>query len=291
VTELLVYATLSRAETARSLLGSACRATGLDARLELYGTGSLYQRLGPRHSPPLPDVVLWFGPFAAAAAAQDGLLQPYQPKRLADAAVHDSAWRWTTLDYLSIGVVGRATTGGLQGLSSVPSLAIADPERSEAGLGILLAWLDRSRQVDKDVERGWSWWQQRAQSGMALAEDDAGAAAMVASGGASHAVSLLDTASPVAGLAPLPNAVGLAASSRNGDAAKQLLDWLTSEEAGTMLRLSPWQAATNGLQALLSAAPQLDVDWARQQYAATRKRWAQNGFGPRIPTSRVQGQA
>src|ERR1051326_6514171 len=124
VTEVLVYATISRAQTARSLLSGACRATGLDARLELYGTGSLYQRLGPRHSPPFPDVVLWFGPFAAQAAAQDGLLQPYQPKHLADRVVHDAGWRWTTLDYLSIGVVGHATTGGLQGLSGVPTLAI-----------------------------------------------------------------------------------------------------------------------------------------------------------------------
>ena len=65
------------------LLGAACRATGIGARLELYGSGSLYQRLGPRHAPPLPDLVLWFGPFAAQAAALDGLLQPYQPASVA----------------------------------------------------------------------------------------------------------------------------------------------------------------------------------------------------------------
>jgi hypothetical protein len=46
------------------------------------------------------------------------------------------------------------------------------------------------------------------------------------------------------------------------------------------LKLSPWQAASNGLQGLLSAAPAFDVDWARQQYSAARNRWAQSGFGP-----------
>src|SRR6266851_1376261 len=106
VTEVLVYATASRAQTARTLLGAACQATGMNVRLELYGSGSLYQRLGPRHAPPLPDVVLWFGPFAAQSAALDGLLQPYQPASVAPNAAHDASWRWTTLDYLPIGVVG-----------------------------------------------------------------------------------------------------------------------------------------------------------------------------------------
>src|SRR5207248_8637497 len=51
VTDILVYATESRADIARALLGAACQATGSSARLELYGSGSLYQRLGPRHGP------------------------------------------------------------------------------------------------------------------------------------------------------------------------------------------------------------------------------------------------
>jgi ABC-type Fe3+ transport system substrate-binding protein len=280
VTEVLVYATTERAQTARVLLAAACQATGISVRLELYGSGSLYQRLGPRHAPPLPDVVLWFGPFAAQSAGLDGLLQPYQPANVAAAAVHDPNWFWTTLDYRPIGVVGPTGVRDMQELAGVPSLAIADPERSEIGLSMLLATLDRSRQVDGDVERGWTWWQQRALSGLALAEDDAGALAIVDDGGASHALSLAETALPVPGLAPIPNAVGLATSSRNLAAAKHLIDWLTSDAAGDTLKLSPWRAATNGLQALLSAAPPLDVSWCRQQYTATRFRWAQSGFGP-----------
>src|SRR6476469_6816182 len=118
MTAVLVYATMARAETARALLGPACRATGINARLELYGTGSLYQRLGPRHAPPLPDVVMWSGAFAAQAAAADGLLQAYQPVGAASspgsgtsAAAHDPDWRWSTLDYATVGVVGPAAVG------------------------------------------------------------------------------------------------------------------------------------------------------------------------------------
>jgi ABC-type Fe3+ transport system substrate-binding protein len=113
-----------------------------------------------------------------------------------------------------------------------------------------------------------------------FAEDDAGAAAMAGEGGVSHALTLAETAAPLAGLPPIPHAIGVAANSRNLDQARQLLDWLTSDAAGALLRLSPWQAATNGLQTLLIAAPPLDVEWARQQYAAARRRWAQSGFAP-----------
>jgi ABC-type Fe3+ transport system substrate-binding protein len=282
VTEVLVYATASRAQTARSLLGAACQATGVSARLELYGSGSLYQRLGPRHAPPLPDVVLWFGPFAAQAAALDGLLQAYQPANVAAAAVHEANWRWTSLDYFPIGVLGSTSVAGLQDLASGPGLAIADPERSEIGLSILLAMLDRARQVDGDVERGWTWWQQRAQGGLALAEDDAGAVAIAGEPGGLRALTLSESASPVPGLAPIPNAIGLAASARNLDAARHLLDWLTSDTAGDILKLSPWRASTNGLQPLLSAAPALDIEWCRQQYTPTRQRWSQSAFAPAL---------
>ncbi len=280
VTDVLVYATASRAQTARALLGAACQATGLGVQLEVYGSGSLYQRLGPRHAPPLPDAVMWFGPFAAQSAALDGLLQPYQPASLAPAAVHDPNWRWTVLDYLRIGAVGSSHIGSLHDLESVQTLAMADPERSEVGLSMLLAMLDRARQVDGDVETSWTWWQQRAQRGLALTEDDAGAVAMVGEGGASHALSLAESAAPVPGLAPIPNAVGLAASARNLVAARHLLDWLTSDAAGDWLKGSPWRASTNGLEALLSAAPPLDIDWCRDQYTPTRQRWAQSGFAP-----------
>jgi ABC-type Fe3+ transport system substrate-binding protein len=224
---------------------------------------------------------MWFGPFAAHGAALDGLLQPYHPPRIADVAAHDSSWRWFTLDYQPVGVIGSAA-GGLQDLASVRRLAVADPERSEMGMGILLSMLDRARQIDGDVERAWTWWQQRARSGLVLIEDDRDAAATVRGGEASHALSLLESGSPLTGLAPIPNAIGLAASARNVDGARRLLDWLADESGGTVIRLSPWQAASNGLEALLSAAPPLDVDWCRQQYTATRRRWAQSGFGPAV---------
>jgi ABC-type Fe3+ transport system substrate-binding protein len=168
-------------------------------------------------------------------------------------------------------------------VAGVPRLAIADPERSEVGLSILLATLDRARQVESDVERGWTWWHQRAALGLVLAEDDAGAAAMVrVNGGASHALTLSPDSTRVVGLAPIPHALALAAASRNLDAARKLLDWLTSEAAGAMLQMSPWQPATNGLAGLLQAATPLDVDWACQQYMATRQRWAESAFGPMV---------
>ncbi|HLZ30375.1 MAG TPA: substrate-binding domain-containing protein [Chloroflexota bacterium] len=282
MTEVLVYATASRAQTARALLGAACRATDIGVRLELYGSGSLYQRLGPRHAPPLPDVVLWLGPFAAQSAGLDGLLQPYQPASVAAAALHDPKWYWTTLDYRPIGVVGPTGVQNLQDLAGVPGVAMADPERSEVGLSILLATLDRARQRDGDVERAWTWWVQRAARGLVLAEEDPDALAIVSDGGASHALTVAETAAPVPGLAPIPHAVGLAANSPHPAAAKRLLDWLTSDAAGDTLKYSPWRAATNGLEALLSAAPPLDVEWCRQNYTATRRRWAASGFGPQL---------
>jgi ABC-type Fe3+ transport system substrate-binding protein len=283
VTDVLVYATSSRAQTARALLQAGCLATGINARLELYGSGSLYQRLGPRHAPPLPDVVLWFGPFAAQSAGLDGLLQPYQPASVSPTAVHDPNWRWTTLDYLPIGIVGPTGPHSLQDVAAMPLVSIADPERSEVGLSVVLATLDRARQVEGDPERAWTWWQQRAASGLVLAEEDAAAVGLVADGSASHALSLFGaSSSAVAGLAPIPNVVSLAASARSVDAAKHLVDWLTSDAAADALNFSPWRAATNGLQALLEAAPALDVEWCRKQYTATRQRWARSGFGPQL---------
>jgi len=280
VSEVLVYSSDVRADMARMVLAQACRATGTSARLEIYGTGSLYQRLGPRRAPPLPDIVWWFGPFAARAAAVDGLLQAYQPPRLADGAMHDPDWKWIALEYSAVGIAGSTPVSGWQDLAAVPKLAVADPERSEIGLSLLLASLDRARQMDGDVERGWTWWQSRAAAGLILAEDDAGALALVQAGAASHALTLSPNATPLAGLAPLPHAVGLAASSRNLDSAQGMLDWLTSEDAASAFGLSPWRAATNGLAALWQTAPALDVEWGRQQYTAARQRWAQSGFSP-----------
>jgi ABC-type Fe3+ transport system substrate-binding protein len=214
----------------------------------------------------------------------DGLLQPYQPPRAPDGVAHDPEWRWTTLDYSLIGALGVAPASSLTDLSTAPRLALADPERSEVGLSILLASLDRARQVGGDAERGWAWWAQRARAGLALAEDDAGVAGLVESRKASHALTLAPAAAPLMDLAPVPHAIGLAAASRNLDAARRLLDWLTSEAAAGSLRLSPWQAASNGLAAARQAAPALDIDWAREQYTASRRRWAQSGFGPDLET-------
>ena len=275
MTDVLVYVTEARADVARGLLGAACAATGTTARLEIYGgTGSLYQKLGPRHSPPPPDIVLWFGPFAAGAAAVDGLLQAYQPPRVPDGIVHDPDWKWTTLDYSVVGVRGATAAMSWDELSVVQRLAIPDPERSEVGLSILLASLDRARQVDGDVERGWSWWTQRAHAGLALAEDDAGASALVNSGKASHALTLAAGAQPLNGVAPIPHAISLAAASRNVAAARRLLDWVTSEAAAGLVSLSAWQLPRN------TTAAMIDVDWARQQYSETRRRWAQSGLAP-----------
>jgi ABC-type Fe3+ transport system substrate-binding protein len=285
MSEVLVYAAAPRMHAARTVLAAACQATGISAQLEVFGTGAMYQRLGPRHAPPLPDLVLWFGAVAADAAAMDGLLQPHQPARLADGAVHDPGWRWTTLDFTPIGWIGRsgsAAVTSIQDLAAVPTLAVADPERSEVGLSIMLAMLDRARQVESDVERGWSWWQERVSRGIALAEDDERAVALVGEGMASHALSLAEVGMPMAGLAPIPNAIGLAANARNVVGARRLLDWVTGEQAATALRRSPWRASSNGLQALLAAAPPLDLGWCRQQYTASRRRWALSGMGPVI---------
>jgi ABC-type Fe3+ transport system substrate-binding protein len=287
MSDVLIYASAARADTARWVLAHACRATATNARLEIYGTGSLYQRLGPRRAQPMPDLVWWFGPFAARAAALDGLLQPHQPSQVADGAARDPDWNWTAVEYSTIGSVGDAGVGRWSDLASVPRLAMADPERSEVGMTILLASLDRARQSEGDVERGWAWWQARVAAGLVLAEDEAGALALVQSGAASHAVTLSPGATPVSGLAPIPHGVALAASSRSVDTARRVLEWLTSLEAATTAAagsamLSPWQAATNGLAGLWRDAPPLDVEWGRQQYAAARARWAGSGFAPTL---------
>ena len=299
MTDLLVYATATREAVARAVLGAACQATGMGVRLEVFAsTGSLYQRLGPRRGQPFPAEVMWFGPFAAAAATADGLLRPHEPARVADAAIHDANWMWTSLDYSAVGVLGEPPVASWPDLATVPRLALADPERSEVGMSLLLAVLDQARQTEGDAERGWAWWQQRARSaravqpapasavatsrGIAFAEDDAGGAELIGEAGVTHALTLADSATPLVGLAPIPHAVGLAAHSRNLDDARRLLDWLTSEAVAPAVRLSPWRAASNGLQALVAAAPPLDVEWCRQQYNAARQRWAQSGFAPQI---------
>jgi ABC-type Fe3+ transport system substrate-binding protein len=276
MTDVLVYAADSRADAARTVLRAACAAIGASVRLDVYGSGSLYQRLGPRHAPPPPDLVMWFGPFGARSASIDGLLQPYRPAQLAHGVVHDPDWKWTALEYSTIGVVGATQVSSWQDLASVPRLAVPDPERSEVGLTILLSSLDRARQANGDADVGWAWWQARARAGLALAEDDARALSLVDTGAATHALTLSASAAPLGGLAPIPHAIGLAASSKNVDAARRALDWLVSELAtASVSGLSPWSAS-----GLLQSAPALDIAWCHQQYTAARRRWAQSGFGP-----------
>jgi ABC-type Fe3+ transport system substrate-binding protein len=278
VAEVLVYAALPQAMTARAALTAGCHAVGVGVQLELYSTGSLYQRLGPRHASPLPDLVMWFGPFAAQAAAMDNLLQPHQPRHVAPTVAHDLAWRWTTLDYWTVGAVGTQPANRLADLAAAPTLALPDPERAEAGMAVLLAMLDRARTVEGDVERGWAWWHERARKGLILVEDDADAETAATDGRASNGLTIFsERGERLDELAPIPNAVGLATNSQNVAAARELLDWLTSDAAAAALRLSPWQAGT---QSLMASSPSLDVDWARAQYTATRQRWARSGFGP-----------
>ena len=245
VADLLAYAASPRADAARSQLAAACAATGMSVRLEVLGSGALYQRLGPRRVAPAPDLVWWFGPFAARAAAADGLVQ--------DVRMLESA---------AVGAVGPDATSVAQ-VAEVPRLALADPERSEVGMAILLAMLDRVRQAQGDVEQGWTWWQQRATAGVVLTEDDAGALAVVQSGAASHALTLSSDGAPLGDLAPVPHAVALASNSRNMDDATRLLEWLTSRSSG-------------------QASSSLDIDWCTQNYLAVRQRWAGSGFSPSL---------
>ena len=234
-----MYASSARADAARTQLAAACAETGLNVRLEVFGTGALYQRLSARRAPPAPDVTFWFGPFAATAAAADGLVQN----------VH-------MIDFSPVAVVGSSVQS-LSELSGVPRLAMPDPERSEVGMAIVLAMLDASRRTQEDA---WAWLQQRARAGLLLAEDDAGALALVQTGAASHSLTLSPDGAPLSDLPSVPHAVALAANSRNVGDATRLLEWLTARTTGP--------------------SSTLDINWCTQNYNATRQRWAQSGFSP-----------
>jgi ABC-type Fe3+ transport system substrate-binding protein len=282
MSEVLVYAATPRQDAARTLLGAACKATGIAARLEVYGTGTVFQRLGRRHRFPLPDLVLWFGPFAARAASVEHLVQPYQPARFADGAHRDADWGWTAVDYSVIGSVGPAVPGGMADLLNVPRLAMADPERSEVGMGIVLASFAKDGPT---AGPGWEWWTSRGRRGLQLTEDDTAALAAVSQGTASHALTLSSgsTATPVSDLPPLPHALSLAANAPNADAARHFIDWLVSPDAASLVRYSPWQAGANGLKALFASGGEINVNDARLQYVATRERWAASALGPTLP--------
>jgi ABC-type Fe3+ transport system substrate-binding protein len=280
VTEIVVYAVDRRAAFVRSLLASGCQSLGIQARLELFSSGSVFQRLRARRRPPPPDLVVWWGPFAAHAAALTDLLQPHQPAALPQRAVHDGNWRWVAVDFQWFSVVGSPAVSTLQDLQAAARVSMADPERSEIGMAALLAVLDQARQAQNDVEQGWSWWQRRVLAGATLTEDDATALDAQRQTRVSHALTLGQGGAPLKGLAPLPHAIGLASGSRNVDDARRLLDWLVGPQASAPL--SAWQADSNGVAAALDAAPPLDVDWATRQYASVRARWAKAGFGPSL---------
>jgi ABC-type Fe3+ transport system substrate-binding protein len=279
-TEVLAYATPLEAAAVRRALASACRANGVQVRLEVFGTGAIFQRLVSRTRGWVPDLVFWTGPYAAQSAAAAGLLHQYQPRSLPRRVVHAPEWHWSAVTFRPVRLAGAQDQVQLEDVDRVPRLALADPERSETSLMVILAVLDRARQLDGDVERGWDLWRRRSAAGMTLVDDDEGAMSLVRQGRASHALTLGDTGGHVLGLAPVPNAVSAAAASPAREAAVQLLDWLASEDAADASGLSAWRADVTGLEAALDAAPPLDIAWGTQQYSAVRRRWAQSGFGP-----------
>jgi ABC-type Fe3+ transport system substrate-binding protein len=287
VTEVLVFAPRARADAARTLLARACGATGLTVQLEVFGSsGSLFQRLRARRAPPPPDVVMWYGPYAAHSATLSGLLAPIEAQ-LPPGAAHDPNWTWVGVEFQAFSVSGNPALSSFEQLASVKRLALPDPERSEVGMMALLATLDRTRQSGADVESAWQWWTERVRAGADLLSDESAALSALADSRnpASHALTLQDVGSPLAGLAPVPHALSIPTGGRSPEAAQQLLSWLVSEDAARPNALSAWLAASNGLQTLLAAAPPLDVDWGTREYAAARARWAQNAFTPVLPRS------
>jgi ABC-type Fe3+ transport system substrate-binding protein len=280
--QAVVFVTQARAEFARRVLAAACQATGVAARLEVFGSsGSLYARIAGRREGPRGDVVVGLGPYLAQAAAAQGVLERFQPPRAADGAPHHAEWRWTAID--ASAWVAAPAVQKLDDLLDVPRLGLVDPARSEVGVMAVLAGLDRARQAEGDPERGWAWWQRRVRASVSLVDDQAG---LRSAASASHVLGLgsLDGGAAVPGLAPLPNAVGLLGGARNAEAARTLLGWLLSPAAADVVSaaggLSWWQSASNGLSSLLQSAPPLDVGWTAQQYRPTRARWLQQGFSP-----------
>jgi hypothetical protein len=283
--EVVVFATLRQADAARAMLTAACRETNLEPRLELLGNGSIFQRLTVRRARPFPDVIVWFGPYAAHSAAMAGLLEPHTPGELPPSVTHHPDWRWTAVDHQAFGISGEPPIGTVGELMAARSLALLDAERSEIGMALLLATLDRERQLAGAVESAWTWWAQRVAAGVRFVDEEVAALALVRAGRASHALTLSRDASPLLGLAPLPDAVALAADAPNPDAGRRLIDWALGASAPRTTRYSAWGAESNGLQQLLASAPPLDVAWGTAQYNAMRRRWTQSGFGPAVETT------
>jgi ABC-type thiamine transport system substrate-binding protein len=289
---LLVYATPGRAPVLRPLLQAACRAVGVGVRLELLDTGSLFRRLHLESGEPKADVVAGSGPYALHAAALDAFLEAHQPAAAAPPVAnllgHEASWRWAALDYSPWTLVGDPPVDQLDS-PAVKTLAVPDPARSEMGVMLLLGELDRARQTDRDTDAVWARWRERSVDGrLLLVDEPAAAVAAVTDGRASHArVAAAAGGTPLPGLAPLPNAVGLVKGAPHEAAARQLLDWLLGEPAGAALAggptLSPWQADRNGLAALAAAAPALDLAWTFGQYRAVRKEWLARGLAMAAP--------
>jgi ABC-type Fe3+ transport system substrate-binding protein len=278
------------------MLAAACRATGIEARLELVSPGSLFRLLRGQRDHPRVDMAMSLGPYLPEASAREGLLEPHRPSRwpgdaLGDqaSAMRESEWRWVALDFLPFRLIGAPPVESVEELSgsAVPRLAMPDPLRHESGLMALLVTRDRFRhehRTDVGPESGWDWWLQRAHVGLELTEDAVGAVAAVRTGRATHALVLgapedgTSQAVPVQGLAPVPNAVALVKGAPHADSARTLLDWLVGPDGAAVVNdlgsLSPWHADANGLRRLAQTAPPLDVGWTLQRARATRTDWA-----------------
>jgi hypothetical protein len=297
---VLVYGTSNRGYFHRAVLSAACRATRIEARLELWSPGSLFRLLHGQRDHPKADLAMSLGPYLAEASAREGLLAPHRPNQWpADAlrdqggAMHENEWRWVALDFVPFGLIGAPPVESVEELggSDVPRLAMPDPLRHEAGLMAVLVTLDRFRHehlTDVGHESAWDWWLQRARFGLEVTDDAAGAVAAVRGGLATHALVLgapddgTSQGVPVRGLAPVPNTVGLVKGAPHADLARTLLDWLVGPDGAAVVRdlgsLSPWHADANGLRRLAQAAPPLDVGWTLQRARATRSAWGSRVF-------------
>lgn len=287
--QVAVYCAASRLAALRVALGRACSATGVAARVEAFGSGALFRRLYAERERPRADLLVGRGPFLAQLAAQEGLLEAYQPPAwdasqlpLPATSVRDPGWRWVALDlapFATEGAPSVASFAELEPGGAVERLAVVDPARSEVGVFALLATLDRAR---KDPSGGgWDWWAAWLARGLALEEDEGQAREAVRNGLATHALGLASpgwsTARPLAGLAPIPNAAGLVAGAPHLDAARRLFDWLAgpagAEAVARAGLLSPWHADSNGLAAATASAAPLDVGWTFAQYNVARREW------------------
>jgi ABC-type Fe3+ transport system substrate-binding protein len=276
---LLVYSTPNRLPLARAVLAAACRAGDSGVRLEALSSGSLFRRLHLESGEPRADLVLGNGPYLAEAAARDGFIEG-----------------WSALDVSPFVVVGTPPIGHVEQLGdgALRALALPDPARSEVGVMLLLAMLDRARRQGGAPDP-WTVWSRRAAEGTLLLTDGPDTALEALAGGrASHALVPGPAAAsgapgtPLMGLAPVPNAVGLVRGAPHEAQARALLAWLVGGDAAASVAgaggLSPWAADTNGLATLRAAAPPLDVDWTFGQYRAVRQRWLALGLSPQ-PTA------